>query len=337
MGVYGGIDLHSNNSVVVLMDEAGQRLCERRVPNDLEVISGILSPYRGQLNSVAVESTYNWYWLVDGLRSQGLNTRLCDVARASRYDGLKYTDDVTDAAWLAEMQRLGILPEGYVCPPEWRGPRDLLRKRSQLVRQRTAQLLSVQSIVQRHLGRSLSKTDIKALTGEEIRDLLGQAEPELAVSASLAVIATLNEQIERIESTVYPQVRLTPAFRSLKTVPGLGRVLAPMVMLETVDIRRFGSSGQYASYCRCVKSERRSNDKKKGVGARRSGNQHLSWAWVEAAQYARRYYTPVRRFYDRKLAKRGPAVATKAVANKLARASFYVMRDQVAFDMERVF
>lgn len=337
MGVYGGIDLHANNSVLVLVDETGQSLYQKRLPNDLTALLDALSPYREQLVSVAVESTFNWYWLVDGLRAAGVNARLCDVARSDRYDGLKYGDDQTDARWLAEMQRLGVLPEGYVCPPEWRGLRDLLRKRGQLVRQRTAQYLSIHGIVQRCAGRALSRSDLKALGTDALGSLLSRQEPVLAVQASLAVVEALTAQIQRIEATIKAPVRLRSDYRCLKTVPGIGEILGLMITLETGEIGRFAHAGKYASYARCVKSERWSNGKKKGAGARRAGNKYLAWAFVEAAQYARRHYPVVRRFYDRKAAKRGPAVATKALANKLARASFHVMRDRVAFDMERVF
>ena len=108
-------------------------------------------------------------------------------------------------------------------------------------------------------------------------------------------------------------------------------------MLEVGDIHRFPAVGDYSSYCRCVKSERLSNGKKKDVNNRKNGNRYLSWAYVEAANFANRFCPHAHRFYQRKMAKRGGIVAIKALSNKLARASSYVMRDQVPYDVDKLF
>ena len=123
----------------------------------------------------------------------------------------------------------------------------------------------------------------------------------------------------------------------LTTIPGIGNILGLTIMLGVGDISRFAKAGNYSSYCRCVKSERTSNKKKKGEGNRKNGNKYLSWAYVEAAHFAMRYCPEARRFYQKKMAKSNGAVATKALANKLARASYYIMRDQVQFDKDKLF
>lgn len=337
MAVYGGIDLHSNNNVLAVIGSGGELLFQKRYPNELPCILQGLEPFRSELDAVVVESTFNWYWLVDGLMDAGYDVRLCNPAKADRYDGLKYSDDFTDARWLAEMRRLGILPEGYIYPRAERAVRDLLRRRAHLVRSRTAVLLSTQNLIHRNTGERLSGNAVKALCRETVAMRLGDAHLRLAVEANLAVIERLDEQITVLERTVKDQAQRNPAFRLLKTVAGVGDILALTIMLETGDIRRFGRAGQYASYCRCVQSERRSNDKRKGQGNRRAGNKYLAWAFMEAANYAVRYQRPVRRFYDRKRARRNGLVAIKAVAHKLARASFHVLRDQVPFALERAF
>ena len=125
---------------------------------------------------------------------------------------------------------------------------------------------------------------------------------------------------------------LKPEFTSLLTIPGIGNILGLTIMLEVGDIRRFKRAGNYASYCRCVKSENISNKKKKGSGNRKNGNRYLAWAYVEAAHFAIRFQPEARRFYDRKASRTNNTVARKALANKMARASYYIMRDQVPFD-----
>src|SRR5256885_15870373 len=133
MKLYGAIDLHSNNNVTVLIDEQDQY--QKRLPNDLPLISQQLSGYRDRLHGIVVESTYNWYWLVDGLMDQGHKVHLANTAAIQQYEGLKYTDDHSDARWLAHILRLGVLPQGYIYPKEGGAVRELRPKAGQMGRQ----------------------------------------------------------------------------------------------------------------------------------------------------------------------------------------------------------
>jgi transposase len=143
MSLYGGIDLHANNSVVVLLHEQDQVIYQQRLAHHLPTILGQLAPYHADLKGVVVEATYNWYWLVDGLMEADYRVHLANPAAMQQYSSLKYTDDRSDARWLAHLLRLGVLPEGYIYPKAERAVRDLLRKRAHLVCQHTAQILSV--------------------------------------------------------------------------------------------------------------------------------------------------------------------------------------------------
>jgi len=162
----------------------------------------------------------------------------------------------------------------------------------------------------------------------------------LAVHASWSIIGALQEQIKRLEKVILSKVRLEEMgqdFLLLKTVWGVGDILGLTITLETGEVGRFPKVGNYASYCRCVASEYSSNGKKKGVGTRKNGNKYLNWAFMEAGAYARRYYDPARRFSQRKASRSHPFVAWSALAHKLCRASFYIMRDRVPFSPARVF
>ena len=128
MSHYCGIDLHSNNHVVVVIDAEDKRVYEKRLANDLSLTVKALAPYQETLQGVAVESTFNWYWLVDGLQEAGFRPKLVNTVAVKQYDGLKYSDDVHDAFWLAHLMRLGILPTGYIYPKAQRAVRDLLRR-----------------------------------------------------------------------------------------------------------------------------------------------------------------------------------------------------------------
>lgn len=202
MKLYAGIDLHSNNSVLCVLDEQDREVVRKRLPNDLALIRAVLAPYREQLVGVAVESTFNWYWLVDGLMEAGFSVRLVNTTRVKQYDGIKHTNDFTDAAYLAHLMRLGILPEGYIYPKELRAVRDLLRKRGQLVRERTRTLLSIQNILWRNTGERFSANAIKQLAWEAVEHYLPDPHQGLAVRASVAVLQCLQQQIELIEQTV---------------------------------------------------------------------------------------------------------------------------------------
>jgi transposase len=337
MKLYAGIDLHSTNNVTVVIDEKDRVLYQKRLPNDLALILKQLSVYQSELQGIVVESTYNWYWLVDGLMAEGYQLHLANTAAIQQYEGLKYTDDHSDARWLAHLLRLEVLPEGYIYPRAERPVRDLLRKRSQMVRQRTTNLLSIQNLLTRNTGSSMSAHQIKGLDVQQVDQLLAEPDLALAVKANLSVMSSANQQVELLEQTVAQRVQLRPQFSYLKTVPGIGEILALTIMLETGDIGRFFSVGNFASYCRCVGSQKISNGKKKGQGNTKNGNKYLAWAFVEAAHFAIRYNAKIKSFYQRKKAKTKIVVALKAVAHKLCRACYYIIRDRVAFDVSKAF
>jgi transposase len=334
---YSGIDLHANNCVVAVIDEQDRVVYCKRLANDLELITKALEPYRNELQGVVVESTYNWYWLVDGLMAAGFSMHLANPAAIKQYEGLKYTGDEHDAVFLAHVYRLGLLPEGYIYPREERPLRDLSRKRMQLVGQRTQNILSVESLLSRHTGGRFNKEQIQKLDDAVILKLGLAPHVERALKANLAVLQTLDREIEAIKAVVVKEARLRREFKTLKSIPGIGKVLAATIMLETGTIRRFAEVGNFSSYCRCVDTRRVSNGKKKGAGNAKNGNKYLAWAFVEAAAFSIRFCPQAKRFYDRKKAKTMAVVAMKAVAHKLARAAYYMMRDGTAFDVSRCF
>ena len=337
MALYGGIDLHSRISWLVILDGALKLVRQVKLANSLAEFLRILEPYRGELAGLAVESTPNWYWLVDGLHDAGYRMHLTNTCAAQQYTGLKYTDDRHDARWLAHLLALGILPEGYIYPAHERPLRDLLRRRGFLVDKRTSMLLSLGGAFACHTGRRVSSDTVKKWTAVEIEELLDNATVARGLTCLLEPIKAMNTQIKMLEKEVLAQAKLRDEFALLRTVWGIGPILALTVMLEVGDIKRFEKVGNFASYCRLVKTERLSVGKRKGSGNTKNGNPYLSWAFSEAAHFAIRYHDAAKRFYQRKLAKTNRIVAVRALAHKLARASYYVMRDKVEFDPGRLF
>ena len=338
MKLYAGIDLHSNNSVVSVIDEQDRVVFEKRLPNELERIIMALMAFKEALVGIVVESTFNWYWLVDGLMAVGFKVHLANPAAIVQYEGLKRTGDEHDARWLAHLLRLKILPEGYIYPRQARGVRDLMRRRMQLVECRSQQLLAMQTQIMRSRGHSMRVSELKALELEQIEALVkGERNLASALCANLAVAQALTTQIERLEREILGQVKLAAQFKPLLSMPGVGNILGLCIMLETGAISRFPGVGNFASYARCVDSHRVSNGKKKGAGNAKCGNRYLAWAFVEAAHFAVRYNARIKRFYERKAAKTNSMVAIKAVAHKLARAAYHIMRTHQRFEEARAF
>jgi transposase len=149
--LFCGIDLHSNNCLVVVSDDKAV-VYSKRLPNDLATICTALSPYRQELFGVVVESTYNWYRLVDGLMAAGHSIHLANTTAIKQYDGFKHRGDESDARHLAHVLRLGLLPEGHIMPKADRAFRDLARRRMQSVGQRTSQIVSMETSMAQHMG-----------------------------------------------------------------------------------------------------------------------------------------------------------------------------------------
>lgn len=332
MRLYTAIDLHSTGNYLAIIDDEGNRVFKKKLPNDPDLILGVLSPRKDHIAGIAVESTYNWYWLVDALMEEGYKVHLANPVAIQKYSGLKHADDKHDAFWLAEMLRLGILPEGYIYPKERRPIRDLLRKRSHLVKLRTSLIISVQNIINRNRGVKLRCNEIKRLKENHVTPFL-EYDEDLAMAGTVSKesIDFLTGQIKRIESAVEGKVKLLEPYTHLLTVPGIGKVLALTIMLETGPVSRFAKAGNYASYCRKVHTRWTSNGKAKGKGNKKNGNKHLCWAFSEAAEFARRFSPEAKAYYQRKMRKTNFMVAHNALAHKLARAAYHIMKDKVIF------
>jgi len=332
-----GLDLHSNNVMIGVMNQEGKRVAHRKLDCDLQAVDQFLKPFKGRLQSMAVESTFNWYWLVDGLRARGYPIDLANPAQIEQYTGLKHADDKDDAFHLAELQRLNILPKAHVYDPELRPVRDLLRRRTNLVHQRTALLVSFKSLYARTTGQRLDLGQVKQLEPQEAPRLYEHPANQLIAQVQAEHIQGLGQSIGRLEKAVLACAAQIPLYGRLLTLPGVGRILGMTMTMEVGDIGRFKSDGDFASYCRLVDAQRLSNGKPKAENNAKCGNKYLAWAFVEAAHFARRHDERCRRWYDRKAARTSKIIATKALACKLAKAAWHLMARQCDYDAQRMF
>jgi len=254
MATYAGIDLHSSNNYIGVINSKDRRLYGRRHDNNIKHVVRALTPFKKTLKGVVVESTFNWYWLVDGLQEAGFTVHLANPTAIQVYKGLKYTDDKWDSFWLAHILRLKLLTQGYIYPKQERPIRDLLRRRLMFVRQRTTQILSLQSMIARHRGQNFSGSTIKGFMDPFIERLFDDPYLALLAKSQMATIRHLSHIIQEIESKVRSEISLRKEYQLLLTTPGIGQILGLTIMLEVGDVGRFKKAGNYSSYCRCVES-----------------------------------------------------------------------------------
>jgi len=257
---------------------------------------------------------------------------LANPAAIRHYDGLKYSGDFADAAYLAQLLRLGVLPEGYIYPAQERQVRDLSPTGAVPDRPDPGDREPVLTP-----GGQMQGERVKRLDEAQVSGFGFAPDVTLAMQANLAVMQTLQEEIGIIEKRLMERVKLHPDYALLNSVPGIGPVLATTIMLETGSISRFAEVGNFSSYCRCVDSRLESNSRKKGEGNTRNGNKYLAWAFVEAANFAIRTCPEAKRFYERKKRARNRIVAIKALAHKLARACYHMLREYKPFEVARCF
>lgn len=332
-----GMDLHSNNVFIGIIDEFGKRLFGKRVPNNLEGILGYLLPFKDGIQGVVVESTFNWYWLVDGLKEAGYKVHLAHPPAIIQYSGLKNQDDKHSAFFLAQLLKDNRLPQGYIFPPEERHIRDLLRKRSIFVNNRTKYILSFKSLVNRNLSININSNVIKTLNDDDLDKMFSNEHLLITAKSNISAMHYFTGLIKEIEKEILKVAELKSEFQILKTAPGIGNILALNISLETGTISRFEEVGNYASYCRNVPAKRTSNNKVKGSANRKNGNKYLAWAYLEAAHKLKRYCPNAMSFYKRKSIQVNKIVAIKALAHKLSRACYFMMKENVPFDVERIF
>ena len=271
MGYFVGIDLHGDNNYIGILDEEDRRVFKRKNRNDIKEITRVLEPYQEEIEGIVVESTFNWYWIVDGLMEAGYRVHLANTAAMQQYEGLKYIDDTRDSFWLAHMLRLEILPEGYIYPKEKRAVRDLLRKRMMLVQQRTAHILSMQTMVNRNKGVPISSDTIKKMSDEEVAGLFSDEHLVMSAQCDHKVIGVLSEQIDKTEKAVLKEVKLKKPYKKLLTVPGIGEILAMTIMLETGISGGFVRLGSILLIADAYRQKRYRMGRIRGKGTGRTG------------------------------------------------------------------
>jgi transposase len=337
---YCGVDLHARTLAVCVLDAGGAVVLRRTVAASADAFLEAVAPYRDGL-AVACECMFAWYWLADLCAEQGIPFILGHALYMKAIHGGKAKNDDIDAEKIARLLRGGNLPQAYVYPRAMRATRDLLRRRTFLVRKR-AELLAhlVNTNSQYNLPPFAKKLSYAANRAElDVAAHFTDPSVRRSAEADLALIGALDEQVRALELYLTRAVKVDDpqAYQRLRSVPGVGPVLALVLLYEIHDVRRFGSAGQFLSYARLVRCAHESAGKKKGTGGNKIGNAHLKWAFSEATALFLRASAQGKRWLARREKKRGKARALGAFAARLGRAVYHLLRKKEAFDATRFF
>jgi transposase len=333
---YCGIDLHVKTMYVCIVDPAGQVLVHRNVKSTPEAFLEVVAPYREDL-VVAAECMFTWYWLADLCAAEGIGFVLGHALAMKAIHGGKAKNDKLDSSKIASLLRGGLLPQAYVYPAAMRSTRDLLRRRLHLVRKR-GQLLA-------HIQNTRAQYNLpafeKRLAYPGNRDGVVEHFPDPSVRKSIAVDVALIDQydalVNDLELTIVREAKRhdADAFHRLRSVPGIGKVLALTILYEIHDITRFDRVQEFASYARLVKCQHQSAGKTRGTGGAKMGNVHLKWAFSEGAVLFLRHAPGGKTLLAGIEKKHGKGKALSILAHKIGRAVYYMLSRGTVFSMDK--
>lgn len=332
-----GCDAHKKFSVFVSVDQQGKASRPVRVDHDRDLYSKYLQTLPPG-SEIALEATGHWYWIVDAMEQAGHHPHLANPFEAKRRMAKSNKTDALDARGLAILLRCGTLPESWIPPGELRDQRELLRTRMALRDLRTSLKHRIYAAIDRY---GLHPEAISDLFGTKGREYLASVLPRLPAETShmtamqLQAIDQLEEKIEAIEQRISERLKSSPEMRLLRTIPGLGPILAPLVWLEIGDIERFPRAEHLASYAGLVPRIIASGGHVRHGGTCRNVNHYLKWAFVEAANIAihmkAHRHQHIGLLYQRLYPGKGHGRAAVAVARHLAEASYWVLRKRQSY------
>jgi transposase len=334
-----GIDLHARQMYICVMDREGNILVHKNIKgNDFAFFLKLVDPYMHSL-TVVCECCFNWYWLADACEDAGITFALGHALYLKHIHGGKNKNDKLDSEKLAHLLRTNLIPPSYIYPRKNRSMRALLRQRMGYVWER-AELLTHLSMNQTAEGLvPVAKGGHNRDVWEE-RILDQYADPlhRLAVECDMELVRSYDRRIEIIEQKLAALARREHGrdFVLLTTVPGIGRILALTILFEVDTIDRFPTVKDFTSYCRLVKGSVASAGKVKGLKGGKMGNPYLRWAFGEAAVIAKRNHPLLTPYAEKLVSRHGKFKGNAILANKLARAVYYMLQNGTVFDAELV-
>lgn len=333
---YCGIDLHVKTMYVCILDATGQTLVHRNVKSTPQAFLETIAPYRDDL-VVAAECMFTWYWVADLCAAEDITFVLGHALAMKAIHGSKAKNDKIDSQKIAALLRGGLLPQAYVYPAAMRSTRDLLRRRLHLVRKRGQLLAHIQNTRAQYqlpeFGRRLAYPANRAGVSEQFPDPIVRK----SIDVDLALLERYDALITDLELTIVREAKQHDgdAFHRLRSVPGIGKVLALTILYEIHDMARFDRVQEFASYARLVKCAHTSAGKVSGSGGAKMGNVHLKWAFSEAAVLFLRHAPGAKKLLGAIEKKHGKGKALSILAHKIGRAVYYMLSRGTVFSLEK--
>ena len=332
---YCGIDLHARSMYLCILNQEGEILLHRNMPAGPEPFLKAIAPYREDL-VVCVECIFTWYWLADLCAREGLPFVLGHALYMKAIYGGKAKNDKIDAQKIAVLLRGGMLPQAYVYPAAMRATRDLLRRRIHLMRKRAELLGHIQQTNSQYNLPDIGKKIAYKANRNGVAERFADPAVQKSIEVDLALIGHYDELLRDIELSILKAAKQHDAntLYLLRTVPGIGEILSLVLLYEIHDIQRFPRVQDFVSYCRLVKCAKESAGKRSGTAGTKIGNAYLKWAFSEAAVLFLRNNPPGQKLLVRLEKKHGKGKALTVLAHKLARAVYYMLTRERAFDMQ---
>jgi transposase len=340
MKFYCGIDLSARDCHVCVINEQLKVMVQQKLSNDLRQISQLLKPYKANLK-IVVESTFNWYWLIDGLQAEGFEVVLAHTLGLYLITGAKVKTDRRDAYALAKLLLVGAIPAAYIYPVATRPVRDLLRRRLHLVQVRAGEYGSLRRLLLRQGILSHKQQEIKTATEAELEQWFAHPLVRLHASQELQRIELYSHQIAELEKSILQIAATNQSYELLRQLPGVGQTIALTILYEVGEITRFANAKVFSSYCRVIPGVAQSGQVTRRGRGSKQGNHYLKAAFSQAAVHAVRCYPNVSRYYERQLKRHQGSgrklVCYNIVAHKLAQAAFHILKEQTEYRAELLF
>lgn len=331
-----GIDLHTNKMYLCILNQEGDTLLHRNIKTEPEIFLKTIAPYREDL-VVCAECMFSWYWLADLCAEKNIPFILGHALYMRAIHGGKSKNDKIDSQKIAALLRGGLIPMAYVYPQRMRSTRDLMRRRNHLMRKRAELFAHTQNTAsQYNLQESLGRI-AKPQNREGLLERFDDPAVRMSMAANLDMIDAYDRVLVVLEQDIIANAKEhdATAYALLKTIPGVGRIIALNLLYEIEDINRFPRVQDFASYCRLVKCAKESNGKKYGTSGKKIGNAHLRWAFSLAAQLFLKGNEPGRQLFNKLSNKHGKGKALSILAHKLGRAVYFMLKHRQAFNMNK--
>jgi transposase len=334
---YCGVDLHAKSMHVCLVNQAGDVLVHRNLPTEPERFLNAITPYRAHDVVVGVECMFTWYWLADLCAQHGIAFVLGHALYMKAIHGGKAKNDKIDSEKIAMLLRGGMLPQAYSYPKQMRATRDLLRRRMYLMHHRAEALAHIVNTASQYNLPAFSKKLTYAANRAGIAEGFTDPSVRLTIEADLGLVTHFDEQLRRLELALSRTAKVDDpqSYYLLRSVPGIGKILALVMLYEIHDIRRFPKAGNFLSYARLVKCAHESAGKRLGTGGKKIGNAHLKWAFSEATVLLMRQLPAAKEYVDALAHKHGKGKALSILSARLGRTIYLMLKRKQPFEAER--